>query len=451
MEKTFLTGFSRSDVTPQLGVHISGYYQIRIADGVLDPLEVNTMAFSDGTSTALIISVDTLHLPDEYCDSLRTRIAARCDISADSVFIASTHTHTGPLVGSSSESEAVSNPLYEQFLATRIEDSAVTALADLKPSRVFFGTSQAPKISFVRRFRMKTGEVRTNPGVGNPNIAHPIGDVDETVQLVRFVREGGNDIAIVNFPVHPDTIGGCKISADYPGFVRRSLEKALDDVNCIFLNGAQGDVNHVNVNAKGGDLNGLETETFDDVARGYEHSRHMGRVIAGAVLQIWDKLDETNPGKVLFGRKIIKLPSSRVSADRVHEAEKIIEIHERGDDHLLPWEGMELTTAVAEAYRMKRLENGPDFFDLPLSAVGFGDVMWLGIPGEPFTAIGKGIKAGSPFTLTSPCCLTNGAIGYFPTKDAYDEGGYEARSSVFAAGVAENIIEGAVDLLKSLK
>ncbi|MBQ5755719.1 MAG: 30S ribosomal protein S7, partial [Erysipelotrichaceae bacterium] len=47
---------------------------------------------------------------------------------------------------------------------------------------------------------------------------------------VRFVREGGNDIAIVNFPVHPDTIGGCKISADYPGFVRRTVEKALDNV-----------------------------------------------------------------------------------------------------------------------------------------------------------------------------------------------------------------------------
>ena len=30
---------------------------------------------------------------------------------------------------------------------------------------------------------------------------------------------------------------------------------------------------------------------------------------------------------------------------------------------------------------------------------------------------------------TLPCCLTNGAEGYYPMKEAYDEGGYEARSS----------------------
>ena len=451
MKKTFLTGFSRADITPPLGIAINGYYQERCAEGILDPLEINTTVFSDGNTSAAIISVDNLHLPSSFCDAAKANIAKRCALAEDAVFITCTHTHTGAQVGPDGATGLEPNQLYSQLLSVRIEDSVVAALADLKPTKVYFGRAQAPKISFVRRFRMKTGEVRTNPGVGNPNIDHPIGDVDETVQLVRFVREGGNDIAIVNFPVHPDTIGGCKISADYPGFARRTIEKALDNVNCIFLNGAQGDVNHVNVNAKNGDLNGLETKTFDDVARGYEHSRHMGRVIAGAVLQIWDKLDETDPGKVYFGKKVIQLPSSRVGSDKVREAENIIAIHEKGDDHLLPWEGMELTTAVAEAYRMKRLENGPDFFDLPLSAVGFGNVAYLGIPGEPFTAIGQGIKAGSEFALTCPCCLTNGSIGYFPTMDAYVEGGYEARSSSFAAGVAENIIEGAVDLLKSLK
>ncbi|MBQ2755918.1 MAG: neutral/alkaline non-lysosomal ceramidase N-terminal domain-containing protein [Oscillospiraceae bacterium] len=451
MEKTFLTGFARADITPPLGIAISGYYQERYAEGVLDNLEVNTAAFSDGENTAVIASVDNLHLNAEFCDPVRAAIAKRCGISEDAVFIACTHTHTGPQTGIDFATGKPACELYDQMLSVRIEDSAVAAVADLEPTKVYTGRAQAPKISFVRRFRMKTGEVRTNPGVGNPNIDHPIGDVDETVQLVRFVREGGKDIALVNFPVHPDTIGGCKISADYPGFVRSTVEKALDDVNCIFLNGAQGDVNHVNVNAKNGDLNGLETDTFDDVARGYEHSRHMGRVIAGAVLQIWDKLDETDPGNVIFGRKVIQLPSSRVGADKVREAEKIIEIHMRGEDHLLPWEGMELTTAVAEATRMKRLENGPDYFDLPLTAVGFGNIIYLGIPGEPFTAIGKGIKAGSPFEFTCPCCLTNGSIGYFPTMDAYVEGGYEARTSNFAAGVAENIIEGAVALLKELK
>jgi hypothetical protein len=42
-------------------------------------------------------------------------------------------------------------------------------------------------------------------------------------------------------------------------------------------------------------------------------------------------------------------------------------------------------------------------------------------------------------------------MGYFPMQSAYDEGGYEARSSSFKAGVAERIIEGAKELLKEIK
>ncbi len=53
------------------------------------------------------------------------------------------------------------------------------------------------------------------------------------------------------------TVGGCKISADWPGFVRRTVEKVLDNAKCIFFNGAQGDVNHVKVHPKEGDLNGM--------------------------------------------------------------------------------------------------------------------------------------------------------------------------------------------------
>lgn len=53
---------------------------------------------------------------------------------------------------------------------------------------------------------------------------------------------------------------------------------------------------------------------------------------------------------------------------------------------------MELTTAVAEALRMKHLKDGPETFPLPLSGVRVGPVAFLGIPGEPFTGIGPGAE-----------------------------------------------------------
>ena len=100
---------------------------------------------------------------------------------------------------------------------------------------------------------------------------------------------------------------------------------------------------------------------------------------------------------------------------------------------------------------MVRLEHGPADFPMDLSAVAIGNVALAGIPGEPFTGIGRGIKEAPQWDLVLPMCLTNGCEGYFPMKEAYDEGGYEARSSNFEAGVAERIIDNSLALLETLR
>ena len=45
----------------------------------------------------------------------------------------------------------------------------------------------------------------------------------------------------------------------------------------------------------------------------------------------------------------------------------------------------------------------------------------------------------------------NGYEGYYPMKEAFDEGGYEARSSNFKAGVAEHLITESKAILANLK
>ena len=57
-------GFSRKDITPPLGVFMPGYYQKRNAKAILDPLQINCVAFSDGKSTALVMQFDTEALSD---------------------------------------------------------------------------------------------------------------------------------------------------------------------------------------------------------------------------------------------------------------------------------------------------------------------------------------------------------------------------------------------------
>ena len=112
---------------------------------------------------------------------------------------------------------------------------------------------------------------------------------------------------------------------------------------------------------------------------------------------------------------------------------------------------MMLTTVVAEAGRMVRLEHGPEFFPMTFTALSIGNIAFFGIPGEPFNGIGRGVKESEGWDLVIPCCLTNGAEGYFPMKDAYEQGGYEARSSHFKEGVAEFIIEQGKEMLADLR
>ena len=444
---TLKAGFGRVNITPMMGISIAGYYIPRNADGILDELEINVLALADDSTRVLLINLDSLGIRAELSCAFRAHVAEVTGVPADAIFISATHTHTAPHLVDGSESEKVRE--YLRFVFHKIADAARFALEDLKPARMGFGVGEAPNIAFIRRFRMKDGSIRTNPGVNNPDILAPIGDVDERVNVLRFDREGAQTLILVNFASHPDVVGGCKISADWPGLLRATVEKTLDNTRCIFFNGAQGDVNHVNVHPRGGDLNDMFID-FDDVSRGYGHARYIARVVTGGVLQAFDKVEYVDTDRVRFAQKIVNLPSNMPKKEDVPEARRINDLHKAGRDSELPYTGMLLTTVVAEAARMVLLENGPAAFPAVLSGITVGPVALIGIPGEPFTNVGRRLKEAEGYSLILPCCCTNGYEGYFPMKEAYDEGGYEARSSRFKAGVAEQIIAEGKQLLKEM-
>ena len=440
-------GFARVDVTPMLGIGLAGYYVPRKAEGVLDPLQINALALGCGDEKVVLMSIDHCGIVKEVLKPMIDRICEKTGLPREAVYIHSTHTHTGPFLN-----YAPTDPLeieYAQLVKRKFADAAQLALNDLKPAKMGYGIGLAPNIAFVRRFRMKDGSVRTNPGVDNPDILHPIGDVDERVNVLRFDR-GEDTLVLVNFGNHPDVVGGCRISADWPGFVRSTVETVLDNTKCIFFNGAQGDVNHVNVHPRGGYLNDMFMD-FDDVARGYNHARYMGRVVTGGVLQAYDKVKYVDVDSIRFAQKFIEVPANLPAAEELPEAHRINDLHNEGRDSKLPYSGMMLTTVVADAARKVRLEHGPDSFRMPLSCVAIGPVAMFGIPGEPFTGVGRALKEVEGYVLVLPTCNTNAKEGYFPMLECYEEGGYEAGSSNFKAGVAELIIESGLELLESLK
>ncbi len=441
-------GFARVDITPMLGIFVAGYYKPRYADGVLDPLEINALALACGDDRVLLLSIDHCGISQEIATDYRKHISEVTGVPLEAIYLSATHTHTGPILVKNSENELEQE--YYQIVYRKMADVACLALQDLKPAKMGWGIGHAPNVSFIRRYRMKDGSVRTNPGIDHPDIVEPIGQIDDQVSILRFDQEAGNSLVLVNFADHPDVVGGTKLSADWPGFLRRTVEKTLDNTRCLFFNGAQGDVNHVNVHPRGGYLNDMFLD-FDDVLRGYKHAQYIGRVVAAGVLQAFDKVQYIDVGKLKYLQRMVHVPANLPSKDQMAEAHRINDLHNAGKDAELPYEGMMLTTVVARAARMVRLEHGPESFQMPLSIIAIGNVAMVGIPGEPFSGVGWALKATEGWDLVLPTCNTNAKEGYFPMMDAYKEGGYEAGSSNFKEGVAELLIAEAQQMLHELK
>ena len=447
-------GFARVDVTPGLNIPINGYYQPRYAEGVLDALEINALAVAAGGKTVVFLNMDNCGIVStKLVDEYRRYAAEAAGIDYEGVYLAFTHTHTAPAVDASDATSSWIEDFtkvdqYREWIREKFAQAAVLAVQDLQDARMGFGTGKAENVAFIRRFRMKDGSVRTNPGVDNPDIVAPIGDIDDSVKVIRFDRED-DSLVFVSFACHPDVVGGSKLSADWPGFLRRQVERSLPGTKCIFYNGCQGDINHVNVHPRGGDFNDMFND-FDGVSRGYGHARHMGNVVAAGVLQIFDKVEYKDVESVNFIQKTVDIASNMPDPADLEKAYHIEKLHSEGRDEELPYKGMDLTTAVAEAERMIRLEHGPESFPMHLTGVRIGSVATIGIPGEPFNGVSVGLRAYEGFDLIVPTCITNGYEGYFPMKDSYEEGGYEAATSIFKAGVAENIVEEGLKVLKAL-
>lgn len=447
MSRELKIGYGKSNITPPLGIFVSGYGIKRYADGVLDELEAIAVVAESGEKRVVLVAFDNIGIDErDINDSYKLAAAEAGGVSPDAVFVHATHIHTGPEIGGQDD-ELIKE--YTVYVRRKIKDAVILAMQDMQEATMGIGSARAERVAFIRRYRMKDGSVRTNPGVNNPDILSPIGDIDEEVGVVRFKRRN-DDVILVNFANHPDTIGGTKISGDWPAQARRTVEKVIDNSKCVVFNGAEGDVNHVNVSPKGGDFNDMFND-FDDCSRGYGHSRHVGRVIAGAVLKVFDKVEFVDVDGIDFAQKEYGIPSNKPLPEEMKQAREYYELHKAGRDDLIPYKGMMLTTVVSDANRKIRLENAPDEFKLLFSAVRIGPVGFFGIPGEPFNRIGQGVKEAKGYKLVFPCSIVNAYDGYFPMKDSYDEGGYEARCSNFKAGVGEKMIEIGKEMLVELK
>lgn len=434
-------GFARVDVTPPLGTYISGYFNARYAKGVLDPIQLNAIAFSDGEQTDLIIIADFIGVDRITCNALREEIAAATGIDVDHIMLTALHQHTSfsfldeHFKKARGEKIMPTDECYCAMLHIKYCDVAKMALEDMSEATIGFAAEEAAcPIAFIRRYYMKDGTVATNPGGREDEIVRPCDTADNGVRLLRFKREGRKDIALVNFCTHPDVIGGEFLSADWPGFVRRFVEAEHADTFCLLLNGAQGDSNHI------------DFINHSNVKKGYEHSAFMGRVIADAVANMWDKTAAVDTTCVAGGVEVVINQTRTEGAELYDECKQFLADHHAGRLSYKPT-GAEL----GRAGRITRLRTAPAFQQIPVTVLRLGKFSFVGFGGEPFTHYATAVREACPdVTVISACCC-NGYEGYLPTAKALTEGGYEANSSPFTPTLEADCVAAAVKLINELK
>jgi sugar phosphate isomerase/epimerase len=434
-------GIAVVDITPPIGYRMSGYFRERLSTGTLNPLKAKAVVLQQGDEKAALVSCDIIGISSDVSSRAQKQAAKATGIPAANILIAATHSHTGPLYfgalrkhfHDSAVARHGSDPCekvdYPSVLVARLVDAIAQANATTRPVSLEAGVAQQQGLSFNRRFHMKDGTVRFNPGVLNPNIVRPAGPIDPDVGVVflRQTHDGNVGAALVNFALHLDTVGGTKYAADYPFYLEQSLRGTYgSEFVLLFGTGTCGDINHIDVTKR----QRLRTD-------------HIGRTLADTVKRKATELSPIREPALAVRREIVEVPLQHYGPDKIRWAHDAIE--KVGTRELSFLEQV-------EAYKILAIQmRGGNTMPLEVQAFRLSsDVVIVGLPGEVFVDFGLAIKRASPFATTLVIELCQDAPGYIPTRKAFAEGSYETVNSRIAPGGGEMMVEAAVRLLKAL-
>lgn len=436
-------GYARRTINPEIPISLAGYFNRRMWDHVLDDLEARAVVFRKGPDHAAIIHLDILCVPLYLYDMILAKIQDRglVQFSRENVTVSATHTHTAPEVRIGGQGY---HPDYAPFLAERAVEALAEALTDLQEGELFEGLTSEARFLFNRRYWMKNGSVMTNPGKLNPEIVRPEGEIDPEIPLLAVKSEGKIKLLISSIVNHADTVGGTGVSADWPGFYRRSLENELgDDSMVIPFTGAEGNINHFDVYSS-------------EKQNSYGEAERIGKGYAETVSAALKTLRpvEGDTMKTVFG-EAVTMPRE-ISDEEIEEAKAVIAKYPDADINSGTLNSEDLAKgapAVLKYFASALLEKAAhkEKMRLYLTGIAFGSsFMIASLPSEPFTEIGlsvrKGIFGNRICMITA---LANGTgtytnhSGYIPNSWNYGRGGYEdaPRSNPYSMKTADILIQ----------
>ena len=381
-------GVARVEITPPVG-HPMGGYAARQgpSTGVHDPLYATVLLLKSGGLTVAIVSCDLRSFPSERIVNM-----ARERKLADHVLIAVTHNHSGPMTW-----EDQTWPTRERSWFADTEQKILNAIEEASkkmfPARIAAGSGEI----YLGHNRRKVGADNKVTMFWRNAEKLPTSPIDPTVGVIRVDDQSGKTRAIiVNYACHAVVLGpdNRMISADYPGYAARKIERELPGALCLFTQGGAGDINPY-----------LDKQPVDQ--NGFGEAEKMGNALAEQALKV-------------VGR--VKPPLQTNASLRA--AAEVIEFRDRWDPKKKVRTG--LTTLL--------LNN---------------DIAIATIPGEPFVDLQIALRDKSEIKNTFLFGYTYSVggewAGYVPTIRAAAEGGYGAGYNTrIEVGAGEAMVDRAI-------
>jgi hypothetical protein len=390
------------DITPQQSTWLSGY-QARRSDGVLDNIYHRVVALEAGGTGFYLISSDLCLFSPTLYDQVTRELQKETGVDPRHVLWTVTHTHAAPEVGPPDmyktllgRSDHDWDREYTSTVTAALIEAVRTARSTLEPARIAFGSGES-LASINRRARDVDGRISLG--------LNPEGPVDRRFNLIRLDRPNGSLIAlVVNYAMHGTVMSGqnLKISGDGPGTVAAYLEEKLG-APVLYVNGAAGDIApiySVYPNPQAGHLSQF-------------------RVLLG--------------DRVLAALASVSGATANVS---IAHGERFVDTPRKAD---LAWPD-ELAGYATPGDRSR--------VRLPVRFVRINDTLIWSAPVEMFCEIAMAIRDRSPFSHTFYFGYTNGWFGYLPTARAFDEGGYEPRTSPFTPRVEQDLSDAVIAFIQ---
>jgi hypothetical protein len=443
-EPALHVGAAVADITPPVGYRRSGGYGEAFSTGVNDPLFAKALVFRQGDVAFALVVCDLTGVSRALAEAARAKASRETGVPVARIAIAATHTHGGPLyydiMGDVFHRRAVAkdgkdahdDPAYFGRLVDGCAGVVEKAWRASRPVRVEVAVPRQPGLAFNRRYHMRDGTVRFNPGKMNPAIVRPAGPTDDDLPVLLFRDTATNQpvASLTVFAMHVAVFGGPRFGADFPGHLQTRLREhfGAPDLISIFGEGAAGDVNHFNVGSAAPDPKPAEigATLAKTTAAGKFHSVAVPR-LAVATTTVPAPLRESTP----------------------QEEARARELWESGGVHRLPFlEQVEEYRHLLVADLRKR--HG-DRIPLEVQAVQLDtDTAIVLLPHEVFVELGLAIRKQSPYKQTLVITLANDQDFYVPTRKAFGEGSYEVTNSPLKPGGGELLADGAVRVLKQL-